>query len=41
MILFGIICQSSNMFLPNFNVLGNLGRNFLTEKFKESLVAPF
>ena len=36
----GIICQSCNMCLPNFNVFGNLGRNFMNEKLKGSLIAP-
>ena len=36
----GIICQSCNVCLPNFNTFGNLGRNFITEKLKGSLIAP-
>ena len=28
------------MCLPNFNAFGNFGRNFVTEKFKGSLIAP-
>ena len=38
--LLGIICQSCNLCLPNFNVFGNLGRNSMTEKLKGSLIAP-
>jgi len=39
-ILLGIICQSWNVCLANFNVFGNLGRKFVTEKLKGSLIAP-
>jgi len=36
----GIICQSCNVCLPNFNVFGNLGTNMITEISKGSLIAP-
>jgi len=28
------------MCLPNFNVFGDVGRHFITEKFKDSLIVP-